>query len=219
VAVSVVQRANTVALLMNLGGGAVILVITLYLRETVGAGPMAAAAWLLAATMPLVVVPVPAARLAAVIGYRPVMVAGMATAAAGSALMLVGGEDATVALLPAFALIGTGLALNTAPMVAAVQAAAPPDAQATAAAVTNTARQAGSAVGVAALGALPGVAPGSSRQLHAVAIAAAAAWALAAVVAWRTVETSPAKDLSPQSSDSGDERLAGGVVGSWGGET
>src|SRR5262249_8967382 len=37
--------ANTVALLMNLGGGAVILVITLYLRGTVGAGPMAAAGW------------------------------------------------------------------------------------------------------------------------------------------------------------------------------
>jgi MFS transporter, DHA2 family, methylenomycin A resistance protein len=175
-----------VGLLMNIGGGATILVTTLFLLESEHEAPLTAALWLVTATGPLVVVSVGAGFVAARFGSRPVMTVGMTTAAVGSLLLFLA-EDRSgpMALVPAFVLIGAGLALNTAPMVAAVQAAAPSGSQGTAAAVNNTARQIGSAVGVAALGLLPGVAPGSTTQLHVVAIGAAIVWIAAAGVAHR----------------------------------
>jgi DHA2 family methylenomycin A resistance protein-like MFS transporter len=164
------SAGNLVALLMNGGGGPVILLVTLLLHH--GRSSLATGLWLLPGTLPLALVAVPAGRLTARLGPRVPMAVGMALAAAGAlALVPAGSPWSTV---PGFTLVGVGLALNTAPMVVAVLGAAPHDQQAVAGAVNDAARQVGSAVGVAALGAAGfGTAMGVVAGL----------WAAAAVVA------------------------------------
>lgn len=88
-------------------------------------------------------------------------------------------------VFPVLALLGVGLALNTAPMVGAVMAAAPEDRSSLASASNNTARQVGSALGVAVLGGVAGdpAAPGFVNGFHRAGLVAAACWAVAALVA------------------------------------
>lgn len=193
--------ANVVGLLMNFGGVGILYVLTLFLQVTEHRSPLGAGLLLLPVTLPLALLAPFAGRLASRAGWRAPMVAGMALAA-GAALLLTGLEPGSGLwmIVPVLTLLGTGLALNTAPMVGAVMAATPSHQASLASASNNTARQIGAAAGVAVLGALAGsaAAPGYSSGLHRASLAAALVWVTAALVARLTQDSG-----SPSRGDDG----------------
>jgi hypothetical protein len=84
------------------------------------------------------------------------MTAGTATAAVGMALLLrtdVGSSYATV-ILPAFIVLGGGLAITMAPMTSAVMGSVETRHAGVASAATNTSRELGGVFGIALLGAI-----------------------------------------------------------------
>lgn len=183
--------ANTVGLLMNFGGTAVLLLLTLLIQVAGHRSALATAVWLVPATAPLALLPPFAGRIAARTGPRPPMVAGMGIAAAGMLALMAADERSMAVIVVASLLIGVGLALNTAPMVAAVMGAVAPGEHALAGAVNNTARQVGAAIGVAALGSIAGDPERASFVAgfhHAVAVGAVA-WIAAALIAHLLVGT------------------------------
>jgi DHA2 family methylenomycin A resistance protein-like MFS transporter len=122
-------------------------------------------------------------RVVGRIGPRAPMVAGLVIAAAGLALL------STDALLAACVLWGLGLGLLTPAVVATAMGAVEADRAGLAAAVNNTARQAGGAIGIAVAGAVAGspAAPGFALRFHTVALGAAGLYVAAAAVAWAAV--------------------------------
>ena len=111
------------------------------------------------------------------------MVAGLLVAAGGLALL------ADDALLVASMLWGLGLGLLTPAVVAAAMGAVQADRAGLAAAVNNTARQAGGAIGIAASGAVAGspTRTGFVHAFHGVALGAAALYVAAAALAGAAV--------------------------------
>src|SRR5205085_12286378 len=112
------------------------------------------------------------------------MVVGLMLSAAGLALLArVGLHAGYLRLLPALLLWGAGLGVLTPAVVAAAMGAVPPDRAGLASAVNNTARQAGGAIGIAALGALAGEAsePGFVHGFHTAVLVAAGLYVAAAV--------------------------------------
>lgn len=177
---------NAVGMLMNFGGVGMLYLVTLLLQVVQRRSALAAGVWIAAFTAPLALLAPAAGRLAARVGTRAPMVAGMSLGALGVSLFVAAGASSgSIFLLVGMALAGCGLALNTAPMVAAVMRSAPEARGAFASAVNNTARQVGAALGVAVLGGIAGDPGGASfvEGLHVAAVVTAIAWLAAAVVA------------------------------------
>jgi DHA2 family methylenomycin A resistance protein-like MFS transporter len=184
------SAANAVGLLMNFGGTAVLFLLTLLIQVAGRRSALATAVWLVPATAPLALLPPFAGRIAARTGHRLPMVAGMGIAALGMATLVTANAHSMTATVVASLLIGVGLALNTAPMVAAVMGAVPAEEHALAGAVNNTARQVGAAIGVAALGTIAGDPEHASfvTGLHHAAVFGTIAWLAAALIAHFFVE-------------------------------
>ncbi|MBO9533723.1 MAG: MFS transporter [Solirubrobacteraceae bacterium] len=133
---------------------AVFIYATLYLQQVLGLSPMEAGLFWVPATLVNLFAAGATASLVDRIGAGRLMAIGLALVATGLALMTGPGADASwEALLPAsiIAMLGTGL-FN--PAVIAVALDVPQERSGLAAGINDTARQAGIAVGVAALGAL-----------------------------------------------------------------
>jgi EmrB/QacA subfamily drug resistance transporter len=148
--------ANVVGALIFFGMIGTIFFLTLYLQDVRGYSPAQAGLRLLPMSgMILVFAPV-AGRLADRIGSRGFMAAGPAVTAAGLGLLLLAQPRSSYAavLLPAFLAMGAGWALTLAPMSTAVMASVEARQAGMASAVTNTSREVGGVLGVAALGAL-----------------------------------------------------------------
>ncbi|BCJ32177.1 MFS transporter [Actinocatenispora sera] len=184
--------ANLLALTMNLATNGTLFVVTLYLQSVRGLPPATAGLLLVPIFVPLVALSPLAGRLTARYGPRRPMLAGALLAAAGSAALLATTadphRDGYLALLPALLGVGTGVGLFTAPVVAAALRAAPPGRAGLANGVVNTARQAGTALGIAVFGAVAGDAISPYRfvaGLHRLGLAAALLWLVAAVVTLR----------------------------------
>jgi DHA2 family methylenomycin A resistance protein-like MFS transporter len=175
--------ANLVAAAMNLGTLGTLFVLTLFLQDVQGHSALGAGVAILPAFGLLTVVAPLSGRLVGRIGPRRPMVAGLLIAAAGLALL------ADDALLAASALWGLGLGLLTPSVVAAAMGAVQADRAGLAAAVNNTARQAGGAIGIAASGAVAGspTRAGFVHGFHAVALCAAGLYVAAAALAWAAV--------------------------------
>jgi len=107
------------------------------------------------------------------------MAAGLVCAACGLALLVAGTS------LVAFVLWGAGLGLLTPAVVAASMGSVEPERAGLAAAVNNTARQAGGAIGIAACGSVAGNPAGGAfvARFHAVALGAAGLYVAAAALA------------------------------------
>jgi MFS transporter, DHA2 family, methylenomycin A resistance protein len=167
---------NLVAAAMNLGTLGTLFVLTLDLQGIEGRSALQAGVAILPAFAALALVAPLGGRLAARVGPRVPMVAGLLVAAAGLGL-LDGGP-----LEIACALWGAGLGLLTPAVVGACVGAAGPERAGLASAVNNTARQAGGALGVAAAGAVAGspAAAGFAHGFHLVAASAAGLYVLAA---------------------------------------
>jgi MFS transporter, DHA2 family, methylenomycin A resistance protein len=170
---------------MNLGTLGTLFLLTLYLQQVHGLSPLGAGVAVLPLFLPLSLLAPLAGRLTARVGPKIPMVAGLAVAAGGPALLArlrVGSEYAT--LLPALLLWGIGLAALTPAVVAAAIGAVQSARAGLASAMNTTARQAGGAIGIAALGALAG-SPANGHAfldgLHAAALTAAGLYLVAAM--------------------------------------
>ncbi|MGZ4271135.1 MAG: MFS transporter [Solirubrobacteraceae bacterium] len=173
--------ANAVGAAMNLGTLGTLFVLTLFLQDVQGRSALGAGVAILPAFGLLAVVAPLSGRLVGRIGPRPPMVAGLLIAAGGLALL---SDDALLA-----ASVLWGLGLLTPAVVAASMGAVEPDRAGLAAAVNNTARQAGGAIGIAASGAVAGspARAGFVHGFHAVALGAAGLYVAAAALAWTAV--------------------------------
>jgi DHA2 family methylenomycin A resistance protein-like MFS transporter len=183
--------ANAVAGAMNLGTLGTLFVLTLFLQDVQGRSALDAGVAILPAFALLAVAAPLTGRLVGRIGPRWPMVAGLLIAAAGLGLL----ADET--LLAASVLWGLGLGLLTPAVVAAAMGAVEPDRAGLAAAVNNTARQAGGAIGIAAAGAIAGspARAGFVHAFHAVALGAAALYVAAAALAWTAFSQSSSRSV------------------------
>jgi MFS transporter, DHA2 family, methylenomycin A resistance protein len=178
---------NGVALIMNLVFNGLLFVGTLYLQEVRGRTPLEAGLLVLPLAAPLVALAPVSGRLTAARGPRTAVVAGCAIALFGPLFLLGVQPDAGLGwLATGFAVLGCGAGLVTASVVAATVQATPADRSGLATAMSNTARQTGTATGVAVFCAVCG-SPDSPvpfvAGLHGLAIAAAALWAVALALA------------------------------------
>jgi EmrB/QacA subfamily drug resistance transporter len=134
---------------------AIFLYVTIYLQQILGLSAIEAGLVYLPGTLVMLVVSGATAQLGQKVPARTMISVGLALVAAGMGLLLLAGtESSWVILMPGFltACIGTGL-FNPA-LTNVALSSVPQEQSGVAAGVNDTARQAGIAVGVAALGAL-----------------------------------------------------------------
>jgi MFS transporter, DHA2 family, methylenomycin A resistance protein len=171
------------ALIMNLTSNGLLFLLTRYLQSILGHRPLTAGLMVLPLFAPLAVTSPLAGRLTARYGPRPVMLTGAAIAAAGQlCLLLVTPSASYPRLVPALLGVGLGVGMFTAPVVTAAMRAVPADRSGLASGINNTARQAGTALGVAVFGAVAG---SPANALHFIA---ALRWlGAAAAIGWLIV--------------------------------
>lgn len=185
--------ANGSALVMNLTSNGLLFLLTRYLQSVLGHSALDAGLILLPLFVPLAALSPLAGRLTARHGPRPVLLAGALLAAAGQlCLLFVSTTSSYPRVIPALIGVGLGVGLFTAPIVATAIRAVPAERSGLASGINNTARQAGTALGVAIYGALaaspahPGHFIGALRDLG---IAAAVLWIAAAALTNATTRT------------------------------
>jgi DHA2 family methylenomycin A resistance protein-like MFS transporter len=189
---------NAVALTMNLVFNGLLFVLMLYLQDVLGRSALVAGLYVLPLAVPLVLLAPVSGRLTALRGPRSAISLGCLLASAGAALLLgVRVDGGTGWLLAGFAVLGCGAGLVTASVVAAAVQATPADRSGLATGVSNTARQVGTATGVALFGAVagsPADAGGFVSAVHALAIAGAVLWLAAFAVAMTGIAHVPRQD-------------------------
>lgn len=183
-AVRAFKSANASALVMNLTSNGLLFLLTRYLQSVLGKSALDAGAMLLPLFVPAAAAAPLAGRLTARYGPRPVMLGASIIAAAGQlCLLAITVTSAYLSLLPALICVGLGVGMFTAPVVAAAIQAVPPERSGLASGVNNTARQVGTALGVAIYGALAGAPTRSDHfvgAMRGLGLAAAIAWLLVA---------------------------------------
>ncbi|TWF79439.1 DHA2 family methylenomycin A resistance protein-like MFS transporter [Pseudonocardia hierapolitana] len=192
---------NLAAGAMNLVVNGLLFVTTLFLQGVQHRGPVAAGVALLPMFVPLAFLAPPAGRLVARFGPRPLLVGGALVAALGAAgYALLEPASGYLTLLPALVGLGVGAGLFTAPVVAAAMSAVPAERSGLASGINNTARQTGTALGVAVFGAVAGgtAVPGAFvHGVHVLAGLGAAVWiAVVPLVAWSVRRSSPTSTRS-----------------------
>ncbi|MFJ7268198.1 MFS transporter [Streptomyces sp. NPDC099050] len=138
-----------------------LLLTTLYLQNALGWTPLAAGSATLPMALGATVCAPWSGSLTGRLGpRRPLLLAGGFTAAGGLCMAVLGPDPGVPPLLAAHLLIGIGFGFANAPLTHTAVSGLPPSRAGVAGAVTSTARQVGSAVGIAVAGALAaGVAP------------------------------------------------------------
>jgi MFS family permease len=173
---------------VSVGYWSVLIYLPLFLQSAFGWPPGTAGVALMAATAPMLALPAIGGRLALRGGLRRLFAIGLA-------ILMLGNLSLTAACLYADGIvrlalavsgmmcIGSGAALAHPQLSGAIVALMPPDQAGMASAITITARQAGFAIGIAALGAVlvPGVSPAGFTTVFALAAIASAAGLAAAV--------------------------------------
>ena len=153
---------------MSVGYWAVLVYLPLFLGMGLGWNATMVGPGLLVATLPMLVLPPIVGRLLPRWGWRRLFALALGAVAAGDLLLLVSAlssnTDTQFACVTAgMAAIGIGAALGHPQLSGAMLALAPPERAGMASALTVVARQAGFAVGVAALGAALGLAQAAER--------------------------------------------------------
>jgi EmrB/QacA subfamily drug resistance transporter len=134
---------------------AIFLYITLYLQQVLGLSAIEAGLAYLPATVVIFLVSGATATLGEKVSPRLMIAGGLALVAAGMALMTMADAGSTwTAILPGELVAGVGCGLFNPALTAVALGSAPIEQSGLAAGVNDTFRQAGIAVGVAALGAL-----------------------------------------------------------------
>ncbi len=171
----------------------VLFVLSLYLQKALGYSALAAGLAYLPLTGTFIVANVVSGWMVGRFGSRAPMMLGGALCACGYGLLLrLGPHSGFADMLPAFALIPGGMGLGVPAMTTAILASVAPKDTGVAAAVLNTARQAGGAVGVALFGALAtGAADRIIAGLHASALICAVMVGAAGLLAWWGISRAP----------------------------
>lgn len=181
--------AMTAATLMNLATNGILLVTTLYLQQVRGYSALSAGMMLVPMALPLVLLAPVSGMLTARWGPGSVVAGGAALAMAGSlALLMVGPQSGYSRLLPALVGLGAGNGLMVAAVTAAGMRPLPREQAGLAGALSNTARQVGTAIGVAMFGAVLGSARTPelfAMRLHLLAWIAVVLWAATILCATR----------------------------------
>lgn len=182
--------ANGIALAMNLVTNGVLFVATLKLQQAEHHSAFTAGVLLMPMAVPLALLAPVSGRLTARFGTRLPLGAGTALAAAGClSLLRVGAGASYPALLPTLLAVGIGDGLIVTAVVAGAMRAVPPAHAGMAGGFNNTARQVGTALGVAVYGAVAGPALDAAHftaGLHALAWVSVGLW-LAALALTRIV--------------------------------
>jgi DHA2 family methylenomycin A resistance protein-like MFS transporter len=148
------SAANAGSGLMNLGTLGALFAFSIYLQQQKGESPIQAGLHILPWTGTLAIFAIVGSRIAQRFGPR--LPAGLGLGLTGLsfiAVALLPSQDGVVALA-VLGLAGVGLGVATPALVSAATAAVPAPRAGMAAAVNNTARQAGGAIGVALIGAI-----------------------------------------------------------------
>jgi len=165
---------------------AIFLYATLYLQQVLGMSPIEAGLAYLPATVVIFFVSGATANLGEKVSPRVMVAGGLGLVAVGMGLMtLAGAESSWTVLLPGLLVAGVGCGLFNPALTAVALGSAPVEQSGLAAGTNDTFRQAGIAVGVAALGALvpAGAAFDPSRHAEYVGGLHDALWAGAGVAA------------------------------------
>jgi EmrB/QacA subfamily drug resistance transporter len=134
---------------------AVFLYMTLYLQQVLGLSAIEAGLVYLPATVVIFLVSGATSSLGEKVSHRVMISSGLALVAVGMALMTLAQADSSwTALLPGMLLAAVGTGLFNPSVIAVALGSVPVEQSGLAAGVNDTFRQAGVAVGVAALGAL-----------------------------------------------------------------
>jgi EmrB/QacA subfamily drug resistance transporter len=147
--------ANIVAFIVSFAMFAMFFFTALYLQNILGYSPVEAGVRFLPSTLMIVLIAPFAGRLADRIGPRPPMVAGLTLTTA--ALLLQTRIDVDTGyglLLPAFVLMGIGMALVMSPMSTAAMNSVAPEKAGVGSGILSMNRMVGATFGVAAIGAL-----------------------------------------------------------------
>jgi EmrB/QacA subfamily drug resistance transporter len=147
--------ANAAALVVSFAMFAMFFFIALYMQGILDYSPVQAGVRFLPSTLMVIVTAPIAGRLADRIGSRPLMTVGLTVVA--FALFLLTRIDSSTTygdLLPAFVLMGFGLALTISPMSTAAMNSVSQDKAGVASGILSMTRMVGGTLGVAALGAL-----------------------------------------------------------------
>ncbi|MGA8117513.1 MAG: MFS transporter [Actinocatenispora sp.] len=175
--------ANGAALVMNAATLGSLFLLSQLLQGVQGRSAATAGLAVLPAFLLLVVVGPVGGRLVGRYGARRLIVAGAAICAVGLAMLALSGpHTGYLVLAPALVVWGFGLGLLTPAVVSGAVGAVPDRRAGLASAVSNTARQTGGAVGVAACGAVAGPIGGTafSTGFRYAVLAGAAAFAVTA---------------------------------------
>ncbi|MEV0275714.1 MFS transporter [Streptomyces sp. NPDC050610] len=182
-----IAATAVIGVLLNLGFFGLLYLATLYFQRERGYGPLATGLAILpAAAMVLVSAPL-SGRLTARFGpYRP-MAWGLLLGAVGFLGWLAAGTGTSYAwLLLPLVVTGFGVPMTVPAATAAIMESAPADGAGMASAVFNVARQVGNAIGVALFGTLAATGGSLVAGVHLSAVIASGAFALGALLAWRT---------------------------------
>jgi DHA2 family methylenomycin A resistance protein-like MFS transporter len=182
---------NLVAFSMNLVFNGTLFVATLFLQQVRHHSPFAAGLLVLPMAVPLVALAPVTSRLTGRLGPRLPVSVGAAIATIGATLLAL--QRVHGSLLPleaALLVLGCGAGLVTASVVAAAVRAVPVERAGFASGMNNTARQSGTALGVAIFGAIAGSTDRIDhfvRQINLLGLVGATLWALACVLAIVTI--------------------------------
>ncbi len=155
--------ANGVGLLLTAVMCSVFFFLSLYLQLGLGYSPLATGLMFLPMTLPVAVVAPVAGLIADRRGARLPLVAGSLAVAAGLITLAASAtRPGLLLLLAALALIGAGMGLATTPLTAAAVANLPEAESGMGAAVINTFRTVGLALGIALMGAIVGAGSGGA---------------------------------------------------------
>ncbi len=134
---------------------AIFLYVTLYLQQILGLSAIEAGLVYLPGTLVMLVVSGATAQLGSKVPARTMISVGLGLVAVGMGLFMLAGESSSWTItLPGFLVASVGCGLFNPALTNVALSSVPQDQSGVAAGVNDTARQAGIAVGVAALGAL-----------------------------------------------------------------
>ena len=190
------SAATGVGVLFNLCLYGALICISLYLQQSRHESAIATGLLILPMSVAVGIGSTASGWLTARSGPRPPMVAGLALAAAGAALLSLMGASTSLGLLVAGTVILGLCSLAMPAMTAVVVGSAGREHAGVASGVLNTARQAGGALGVALLGALLAGGGGSAVTLQKPLIVAAVGYVIALGLAW--FATRPGRRLAPR---------------------
>jgi EmrB/QacA subfamily drug resistance transporter len=164
--IKTVSGANVAGFILGTATFSLFLMLTLYMQQVLGYGPMKTGIAYLAVAGTAIFTSAIAAQLVTRIGVKPALLIGMGSLTAGLLYFTqvsVGGSYVTD-LLPGFLLIAVGLGFSFVPISIAALAGIQPHEAGLASGLINTSQQIGGALGIAALSTIA-----TSRTTHAIA--------------------------------------------------